>query len=41
MMNLILLETAIAGNKKTGEYLDSTVFEIEKTTYYLSNLNQS
>ncbi len=34
-------DSAIAGNKKkTGEYLDSTVFEIEKTTYYLSNLNQ-
>ena len=34
-------DSVIAGNKKkTGEYLDSTIFEIEKTTYYLSNLNQ-
>ena len=32
---------AISGNKKkTGEYLDSTIFETEKSTYYLSNLNQ-
>ena len=32
---------AIAGNKKkTGEYLETTIFETEKTTYYLSNLNQ-
>ena len=31
----------ISGNKmKTGEYLDSTIFETEKSTYYLSNLNQ-
>ena len=32
---------AISGNKKkTGEYLDTTIFETEKFTYYLSNLNQ-
>ena len=32
---------AIAGNKKkTGEYLDSTILETEKTAYYLSILNQ-
>ena len=32
---------AISGNKKkTGEYLDSTTLETEKSTYYLSNLNQ-
>lgn len=32
---------AISGNKnKTGKYLDSTIFETEKSTYYLSNLNQ-
>ncbi len=32
---------AISGNKKkTGEYLDSTILETEKSTYYLSNLNQ-
>jgi len=32
---------AIAGNKKkTGEYLDSTILETEKSPYYLSNLNQ-
>lgn len=34
-------DSAISGNKmKTGEYLDSTIFETEKSTYYLSNLNQ-
>ena len=39
MKTLILLETLISGNKmKTGEYLDSTIFETEKSTYYLSNL---
>ena len=32
---------AISGNKKkTGEYLDNTILETEKTTYYLSNINQ-
>ncbi len=32
---------AISGNKKkTGEYLDTTILEAEKITYYLSNLNQ-
>ena len=31
---------AISGNKeKTGEFLDNTILETDKTSYYLSNLN--